>query len=86
MAKSGFMILARFYSGSFALTFSNLVSIRRLLTNRKHKLTCRVGAVVAIVWDYAVTNFANVAALAQSPWMYASLPIFNTLYVRDKPS
>ncbi|KAI5124896.1 hypothetical protein M0805_007324 [Coniferiporia weirii] len=37
------------------------------------------GATVAIVWHYVVANFANVAALADSPWMYASLPIFSTL-------
>ncbi|THH08635.1 hypothetical protein EW145_g2555 [Phellinidium pouzarii] len=37
------------------------------------------GATVAILWHYVVENFANVASLADSPWMYASLPIFSTL-------
>ena len=42
----------------------------------------QTGSTVALMWYYVVDNFANVAALATGPWLYASLPIFSTLYVQ----
>ena len=41
----------------------------------------QTGSTVALMWHYVVDNFANVSALGASPWTYATLPIFGSLYV-----